>query len=1248
MATKKKATKAAGKPAKKAVKKAATKAVKLAPSAKKKKAAHHADLPAAVRALDVDAVRGFLDRGVHPDAGRHVLGTPLVRACEQLGKAPEAAEIVELLLAHGADPNHRSVIGMTPLLSLAYSGDDAGARAIVDAGGRLDAVSAEGTTVLHAASQGGLSWLMKQCLSAGMNPNDRAENGFSPLHFAVSDPTPRDAPKDRVACARLLLEAGALLHYDNPGWGTALHAAVGDAVAIRFLVAQGAAVAAATRGGEQPIHLAAQYHSPPESLGVLLDLGADPNAATDSGFTPLHFAAWCTADDKVAKIELLLDAGADATARSKAPQGVQSDKFKEGTTAADVARRKRSAPALAVLEKAMKSPRAPSGKKRAPTVGKSAAGKRGAASVGDDDDAIRGALTDGGERVSKDLAKASWQRVRAYRDALLDLEQKGGITEVHGVASRALAKRRALIHDVQHDTSLSALAVSPDGRFLATATSTGDDYEAGGSLVIWDVAVGRAVHALCGIDGGVGWDGYPRQIQWSSDGRYLVLGFATNVVGRYDIFATARPDAFDARHNLGTGADRPYTFGLAPEGDVVAWLALDEEDCRRAIVMWRPGERKIGWLENGAKGAPAIEGICGGSSSAIAWTDDARILVRNDERLHAWDTSTRKLVWSASVEPPVAFSRDGRFIAHHPGRLELLSARTGKAALPALSLETEPSGFVFAPADSGDTPPRLAAIVEGDGIAVFDDGALVCKAGVSPASPDDDFDFSVLAWSPDGESFACLSEDDTLEVWRIRKDGAAEKRWTLALPDMTGVAWPMPSRIVAASTSSLVFVDASTGKAIHERVWLDERAAHSGLADETARGHRVAIDGRWVIFDGDQVVGDEEQMPLLDAYVSWSIDRRVAWPLRWDLPARKQPAAPRRGQGGSADLPPLGSADLRDVLRAAVRAMEALPRMWGERCVRGLARCAEEFARLGDLDEVRKTLAAIDDSELAATCARARCVAVLARAGRSADARALARENATLAQFGADIDLVKTPKSMRLGYSPGWYAAHWASALGEACHALGSAKEGDRWFERAKTSIGVDEPNPGEHLAKVVEAMVSAGLAERAKPLLAKKPETAPNEHRAVRLVVTLARAGAWELVETFLERHWAPWELDAHELVPTLRRFTPPARRAAVASLVGLDVDDLEGEKELHVPTAQDHEELAAIHRELLETPAKRRSSPAHRLWSEAIARRHWAAAIVALEQLDAKDFNARGTHAMELAWGALLGAADLGPTWD
>jgi hypothetical protein len=107
-------------------------------------------------------------------------------------------------------------------------------------------------------------------------------------------------------------------HYVYVG-DTALHVAAAGygAGAVRALVAAGADVAARNRRGAAPLHYAADgapgtRHWDPEAqaetVAVLLQAGADPDATDDSGVTALHRAVRTRC---AAAVAALLDGGAD-------------------------------------------------------------------------------------------------------------------------------------------------------------------------------------------------------------------------------------------------------------------------------------------------------------------------------------------------------------------------------------------------------------------------------------------------------------------------------------------------------------------------------------------------------------------------------------------------------------------------------------------------------------------------------------------------------------------------------------------------------------------------------------------------------------------------------------------------------------------------------------------------------------------------------------------------------------------------
>jgi ankyrin repeat protein len=99
-----------------------------------------------------EAARLLLDRGADVDArGRGwMTGAPLHSAA-----SGRHVDVVEILLAAGADPNARQSGGWTPLHSGAHNGDVATVALMITAGADLEAESDDGASVLALARESG-------------------------------------------------------------------------------------------------------------------------------------------------------------------------------------------------------------------------------------------------------------------------------------------------------------------------------------------------------------------------------------------------------------------------------------------------------------------------------------------------------------------------------------------------------------------------------------------------------------------------------------------------------------------------------------------------------------------------------------------------------------------------------------------------------------------------------------------------------------------------------------------------------------------------------------------------------------------------------------------------------------------------------------------------------------------------------------------------------------------------------------
>jgi ankyrin repeat protein len=189
--------------------------------------------------------------------------------------------------------------------------DNAGVRALVQAGVDVNAAQIDGTTALHWAAYHDDTEMVALLVRAGADVNSVNRYGVPPLAEACTN--------GNAAIVKLMLEAGADAKAAMKGAETVLMLAArsGSAEAVKALLARGADPNSRERLGQTALMwAAAEGHT--AVVRALIEAGADLNARLDSGFTPFFFAV---RDGHLDVVRVLLAAGVDVNAMMQPAQG---------------------------------------------------------------------------------------------------------------------------------------------------------------------------------------------------------------------------------------------------------------------------------------------------------------------------------------------------------------------------------------------------------------------------------------------------------------------------------------------------------------------------------------------------------------------------------------------------------------------------------------------------------------------------------------------------------------------------------------------------------------------------------------------------------------------------------------------------------------------------------------------------------------------------------------------------------------
>ena len=246
----------------------------------------HSPLFQAVSNGDAEVVRLMIEAGADATFPNENAGEALISALrrnryalERLGRTHDTADVLDLLLSAGGNPNLVGNHGRSILYHAAREGDVESVRRLLEANAAIDTPDSEGTTPLLIAAREGHLAVVQALVEAGANIEAAGFLGRGLLFYSASS----ESPGLMEFVLSLGLETDA--RDDEGATPLILAAATGPPALIHLLVSAGADINATDDYGQTPLHFAARY-ADGDIVRSVLSFGADPNVVDELGRMP--------------------------------------------------------------------------------------------------------------------------------------------------------------------------------------------------------------------------------------------------------------------------------------------------------------------------------------------------------------------------------------------------------------------------------------------------------------------------------------------------------------------------------------------------------------------------------------------------------------------------------------------------------------------------------------------------------------------------------------------------------------------------------------------------------------------------------------------------------------------------------------------------------------------------------------------------------------------------------------------------